>query len=92
MTPEELAQKLADYFNPPHYEDKRRTDLKPKELRELPWEERYERVFIQAKPDSSTMIVNHNSEGAYITSLSFLDITLALEKIKEESETQENKE
>lgn len=88
LNPEELAQKLADYFNPPHFEERRRTDLKPKELRELPWEERLEQVWCQSNPESSTMVVRRGYDGPYITALTYLDITVALQQILEEESSE----
>ncbi len=86
MNPEELAQKLADYFHPPRYEKRRRTDLKPKELRQLPVEEQYEEIYIRRGPDSQTYQVRYLEDGPSIGALTYLEIAKAIKKI-EEAET-----
>lgn len=84
MSAKELAQKLADYFEPPHFAERRKV-LPPKEIMALPLEDRYEQVWIQKNPNSQTYVIKKDDKGhPYITALTFLDVAEAFLKLQEE--------
>jgi hypothetical protein len=83
MQNQELAQKLADHFYTPHFEA-RRKNLPLKEFKALPIADRYEDIWVQRNPDSTTMVVEYNDEGPYIRALTYQEVIDAVLKIQEE--------
>ena len=82
MQAQELAQKLADYFFPPHFEA-RRKNLPIKEFKALPIADRYEDIWVQRNPGSATMVVEHGNDGSYIRALTYQEVVDAILKIQE---------
>lgn len=91
MNSEQLAQKLADKFNPA-YIRRDRKKLPFEELRKLPWEERYVETEVRAGPDSSTMVVFRAEDGyPAIRSLTYREVVEAVLAFQEEESNAENK-
>lgn len=84
MTPEELAQKVADKFCPPYDMIQRKQPAKA--YKHLPLEDQYETVHMRRTPEGAAFITFRDEDGMMSTRpLSFLEIAEAtLEILKEE--------
>lgn len=77
FNPQKLAQRLADHFDPPHLEEKRKTPYQ--KYKDLPFEERYELVVVRRNADSSTYTTFKADDGhTSIGTLTYLEIAEAL--------------
>lgn len=84
MEANELAQKLADKFNPPYTKSVRKK-LPYKELMALPAEDRYTDEEVRGTPESSTMVVFRAEDGyPSIRALTYIELVEAIFELQKE--------
>lgn len=87
MTPEELAQRLADRIEPPYFSNDRRTDLRHAELKKLPWEERFVDVLHRKGPDDQPYLTFTAGDGyPSFRAATFLEIAKAVLEVLSDDE------